>query len=114
MLLIRCPWCGERHQSEFAYGGEAHVLRPPDPAAASDETWADYLFTRANPKGCHHERWFHRFGCRRWFFAVRHTVSDRFWAFYEPGAAPPTPPDDWNGTVSVEEYGKPRRAHSRP
>ena len=28
MFLIRCPNCGERDLSEFAYGGEAHIARP--------------------------------------------------------------------------------------
>ena len=75
MMLIRCPWCGERHQSEFDYGGEAHIERPADPDAVGDAAWARYLYIRANPKGTHRERWLHRFGCRRWFNAVRHTVT---------------------------------------
>ena len=31
MILINCPYCGERDQSEFTNGGEAHVARPKDP-----------------------------------------------------------------------------------
>ena len=31
MLLIECPWCGARDESEFTYGGEAHIVRPEDP-----------------------------------------------------------------------------------
>ena len=27
MILINCPYCGERDQSEFSNGGEAHVAR---------------------------------------------------------------------------------------
>ena len=30
MLLITCPWCGPREQSEFSCGGEAHIVRPVD------------------------------------------------------------------------------------
>ena len=26
MILINCPYCGEREQSEFTNGGEAHVI----------------------------------------------------------------------------------------
>ena len=37
MLLIPCPWCGEREETEFRCGGEAHILRPRDPAALSDD-----------------------------------------------------------------------------
>jgi heterotetrameric sarcosine oxidase delta subunit len=41
MLIIPCPWCGPREQTEFAYGGEAHIVRPKDPDALSDEQWSD-------------------------------------------------------------------------
>lgn len=77
MLLIPCPHCGERPEIEFRCGGEAHIRRP-DPATASDEDWAAYLFLRRNPKGRHVERWHHLHGCGRWFNAARDTTSDRF------------------------------------
>ena len=48
---------------------------PRDPAALSDEQWAQYLFFRDNPKGLFHERWVHGVGCRRWFTLKRDTVS---------------------------------------
>ncbi|MHB2169312.1 sarcosine oxidase subunit delta [Alsobacter sp. R-9] len=90
MLLIRCPWCeAERPELEFRYGGEAHVVRPEDPSAVSDEAWADFLYMRANPKGLHAERWRHTHGCGRFFNAVRHTVTDRFVATYRPGEPRP-------------------------
>ena len=47
----------------------------PDPVAATDEQWADYVFARTNPKGRHAERWSHSAGCRRWFNVVRDTVT---------------------------------------
>ena len=57
MLLIHCPYCDEkRAEIEFAYAGEAHIARPPDPAALSDEDWQRFLFIRSNPRGRHHER----------------------------------------------------------
>lgn len=83
MLLIHCPWCGPRDESEFSYGGEADIARPPRPEALSDAEWADYLFMRANPKGLARELWLHTHGCRRWFAAERDTVSYRF---SNPGA----------------------------
>ena len=76
MLLIPCPWCGERDETEFRCGGEAHIVRPRQPSALSDDAWADYLFMRTNPKGMHVERWRHVHGCGRWFNLVRDTVSD--------------------------------------
>jgi len=27
MLLIECPYCGERPEPEFVYGGQAHIAR---------------------------------------------------------------------------------------
>lgn len=85
MLLIECPWCGERDQSEFSYGGEAGIVRPQDPDALDDEQWADYLFMRNNPKGLHREQWNHALGCRRWFNAERDTVTYRFTRTWKPG-----------------------------
>ncbi len=74
MLIIDCPWCGPRDETEFQCGGEAHIVRP-DPDASSDADWADYLFFRANPRGWHREQWCHSHGCGRWFGVERHTVS---------------------------------------
>ncbi len=89
MLLINCPYCGERDQTEFACHGEAHIARPTDTASLTDEQWGDYVFFRTNPKGIHYERWVHVHGCRRWFNAVRHTVQDEILATYEVGAPRP-------------------------
>ena len=88
MLLISCPWCGEREEPEFGYGGQAHVAYPPDPEALDDDQWAQYLFFRANPKGPFAERWVHSAGCRRWFNAVRDTVTNEFVSVYRPGELP--------------------------
>ena len=49
MFLIRCPNCGERDMSEFAYGGEAHIARPTTSEAMNDQEWAGYVFHRNNP-----------------------------------------------------------------
>jgi heterotetrameric sarcosine oxidase delta subunit len=91
MLLITCPWCGPRDETEFRYGGEAHIARPAQPDALSDAQWAEYLFMRNNPKGLFAERWNHASGCRRWFNAVRHTVTHQIVAVYRPGEPRPEP-----------------------
>jgi sarcosine oxidase subunit delta len=88
MLLIRCPYCGERPEVEFRGGGEAHIARPADPSQTSDQQWVSFLFYRNNPKGLHAERWLHVHGCGRWFNAVRDTVSDRFHKTYQVGEKP--------------------------
>ena len=75
MLLITCPWCGPRAESEFTCGGEADIARPLNPENLTDEAWGDYLFMRRNPRGVHREQWHHSFGCRRWFVLERDTVT---------------------------------------
>ena len=83
MLLIRCPYCEQdRPEVEFAYAGEAHLVRPPDPHAVSDAEWEAFLYHRANPRGSHGERWRHAHGCGRYFNAVRDTVSDHIATTY--------------------------------
>ncbi len=89
MLLITCPECGPRDETEYSYGGQAHVPYPVDPAALTDEQWAQYLFFRDNPKGPFAERWVHSAGCRRWFNAVRDTATYEFLAIYRVGEPPP-------------------------
>ena len=92
MLLIHCPYCRiERPESEFRYGGEAHISRPVEPAAVSDAEWADFLYMRSNAKGIHAERWRHIHGCGRFFNGVRDTVSDRILATYKPDEPRPDP-----------------------
>ena len=88
MLLLTCPWCGPRAEAEFSPGGQAHIVRPADPAALDDAAWAAYVFMRSNPKGRHAERWVHSHGCRRWFNVLRDTVSHEILAVYKPGARP--------------------------
>ncbi len=92
MLLITCPWCGPRDETEYHYGGQAHVAHPDDPHALSDEEWADYLFFRENPRGPFAERWVHSTGCRRWFNAVRDTTTYRMLAVYRPDEPRPSLP----------------------
>ena len=82
MLIIDCPFCGPRSETEFGYGGQAHVAYPSDPHALTDEQWAQYLFYRDNPKGNRAERWIHSAGCRRWFNAVRDTRNYEISAVY--------------------------------
>ena len=90
MLLIHCPHCDETlPELEFTYAGQAHVARPEDPSATTDEEWRDFLYIRTNARGPHFERWRHVHGCARYFNAVRDTVSDRFLATYEAGTPPP-------------------------
>ncbi|MEA5453857.1 sarcosine oxidase subunit delta [Sinomonas sp. JGH33] len=89
MILISCPNCGPRDETEFHYGGQAHVPYPEDPNALSDDEWGRYLFYRENTKGLFAERWVHTGGCRKWFNAVRDTATYRIAAIYRMGEASP-------------------------
>lgn len=93
MLLIPCPYCGPRAETEFAHGGEAHLARP-DPEGADDRTWAEHLFHRTNAKGWMRERWRHTAGCGRWFNLCRNTATQAVGPAYEIGAPPPPFPAD--------------------
>ena len=104
MLMIKCPWCGEREQIEFSAGGQAHIARPEDPSKLSDEEWGAYIYVRDNPKGVHYERWVHSHGCGKWFNAVRHTVTDVFWDVYKMGEEKPWVPEDWDGLTTRAQY----------
>ena len=82
-MLVPCPWCGERDESEFSFGGEAHLERPQE--SCSDKEWTEYIFMRKNIKGEHKERWIHINGCRQWFNAVRNTTTNTFLQTSKPG-----------------------------
>jgi sarcosine oxidase subunit delta len=89
MLLVTCPYCGPRAESEFNCGGEADIARPFATETLSDREWGDYLFMRHNPRGLHREQWVHTHGCRRWFIAERDTHTYAFHKFEKFGASKP-------------------------
>jgi methylglutamate dehydrogenase subunit B len=83
-MRIKCPYCGERGNEEFAYHGDATVKRPdgPIPAAGDDaafQAWMDYVYLRDNPMGVHRELWYHASGCHAWLVVTRdvrnHAIS---------------------------------------
>lgn len=93
MLQIPCPYCGPREETEFSYGGEAHIMRPKNPDEMSDAEWGDFLFMRRNTKGVFFERWVHAHGCRRWFNVARDTVTYEILAVYHMSETPPSVPE---------------------
>lgn len=89
MLEIYCPYCEEhREEEEFSYAGEAHIVRPLTPLELNDEEWGDYLFFRKNPRGLHREMWLHAAACRRYFYALRNTVTYEVHETYKVGDTP--------------------------
>jgi sarcosine oxidase subunit delta len=88
MLLIACPYCGERPELEFAHGGQAHIARPAKPSDTSTPEWTQFLYMRDNVKGLYAERWRHSHGCGKFFNAVRDTTTDHFVTTYKVGERP--------------------------
>jgi heterotetrameric sarcosine oxidase delta subunit len=76
MLLVPCPHCGPRNQSDLRLLG-ASVPRP-DPNATSRAEWGDYLYLRENPADWITESWYCRSGCRRYFSVERHQGTNEF------------------------------------
>ncbi|MVZ96535.1 sarcosine oxidase subunit delta [Sphingorhabdus sp. IMCC26285] len=73
MMLINCPHCGPRAQSEFVYERTVDSVAP---AGASNDEAMQILFTRSNPRGVDDEIWRHTFGCRAWMVVTRHRVTN--------------------------------------
>lgn len=88
MLLIACPYCGERPELEFAHGGQAHIARPAKPSDTAAPEWTQFLYMRDNVKGLYAERWRHSHGCGKFFNAVRDTTTDHFVTTYKVGERP--------------------------
>jgi sarcosine oxidase subunit delta len=90
MLILHCPYCDiHADETELTAGGQAHVPRVgPD---GTEDDFEGYLFTRANPKGVHFERWRHAYGCGKWFVAARCTMTLEVFGTYR--AQTTSPPD---------------------
>ncbi|MDZ5604073.1 sarcosine oxidase subunit delta [Pseudomonas sp. RP23018S] len=89
MLYIFCPHCGElRSEEEFHPAGQAHIARPLDPNACTDEEWGTYMFFRDNIRGIHHELWDHVAGCHQYFNMTRNTETYEILETYKVGEQP--------------------------
>jgi heterotetrameric sarcosine oxidase delta subunit len=88
MLLLSCPYCGPRSETEFHCGGDSHLSRPP--LDCSDEEWAAYLFFHGNASTIVHERWRHSYGCGSWFNIARDPLTHAILATYAMGGPKPS------------------------
>jgi sarcosine oxidase subunit delta len=79
MKVIHCPINGPRPLHEFHFGGEVRTM--PDPAEATDEQWADYVFNRAGEPHVKREWWYH-VPSATWFIAERDNRADDFLRTY--------------------------------
>jgi heterotetrameric sarcosine oxidase delta subunit len=90
LLYIPCPWCGEREELEFHYHDEGHIVRPD--VSVGDGEWSSYLYERENVEGWQRDLWSHDAGCRRYFYVLRHSVTDEIGGAYKVGEKlPPLP-----------------------
>ena len=98
MLLIPCPYCGPCAQTEFTYGSDASVERPPVGAgqeggdehdSVSTQQWLDHIYLRDNPRGPHLEWWQHSHGCRAWIKVRRDTATHEVLGAWPASAAVP-------------------------
>ena len=87
MLNIKCPYCGDRSQKEFAYGGDGTVVRPQLNQEVTDEKWDEFVYLRKSPRGKHIELWHHIAGCRQWFRVQRDTVTHEIFKTYKANEA---------------------------
>lgn len=69
-LQIPCPQCGRRPYTEFTFAGEKHDI---DIADAEEDFRRVYLLAN---DGTQTERWYHSYGCRRWFDLTRDTETN--------------------------------------
>jgi heterotetrameric sarcosine oxidase delta subunit len=69
-FLLTCPNCGPRDVSEFRFGGQ--ILAPSGPGHSGAASGSPV----SNLPGPQRERWYHRFGCRRWLVAERNVRTN--------------------------------------
>jgi sarcosine oxidase, subunit delta len=79
MKIMPCPVNGPRPLQEFEFGGELRLA--PDPGAATDESWADYVANRAGEPGVKREWWYHS-PSGTWFIAERDNRTDEILRTY--------------------------------
>jgi heterotetrameric sarcosine oxidase delta subunit len=94
-FLLRCPNCGIREVTDFGFGGE--LSQRPRSRPSLRELSA-YNYFRRNVAGVQREWWYHRSGCRAWFYAERDTRTNVvLWTALpgsEPAATPASVPSD--------------------
>ena len=116
MLLIPCPYCGPCAQTEFTYGSDASVVRPPvdgeqgvdeEHGSVSTQQWLDHIYLRDNPRGPHLEWWQHSHGCRAWIKVRRDTATHEVLGAWSANAAVPGVEPAVDGSV-VDSNGATR------
>jgi heterotetrameric sarcosine oxidase delta subunit len=74
MLLITCPWCGPRTQTEFTYEDDATLQRPHMDNMDAKAHY-EYVYLRDPRRGEQDELWRHGAGCGKFLKVRRDTLS---------------------------------------
>lgn len=74
MMLITCPWCGPRAQTEFTYEDDA-TARHPAMDDGDAATHFEYVYQRDPRRGMQDELWRHSAGCGRFIKVRRDTLT---------------------------------------
>ncbi len=83
MLLIPCPHCGPRDESEFTYGGPYSPM-PPLEGGSTAEDWHRAVHLGSSGTAPLRELWYHDAGCERWVVLRRDPKSHDFTTGSEP------------------------------
>jgi heterotetrameric sarcosine oxidase delta subunit len=102
-FLLTCPNCGVREVTDFGYGGEINPRPKRDPSFRELNA---YNYFRTNTAGVQREWWFHRSGCRAWFYAERDTTTNQVLKTELPAGRLTTAPVVAREGGSVSERGE--------
>jgi heterotetrameric sarcosine oxidase delta subunit len=84
-FVLECPNCGAREVTDFGFGGEVGRRPRGRPTPRELNT---YNYFRRNVAGVQREWWYHRSGCRAWFYAERDTRDNTVLWTALPGSEP--------------------------
>ncbi|MCP5087160.1 MAG: sarcosine oxidase subunit delta [Rhodobacteraceae bacterium] len=79
MLLIPCPNCGPRDETEFTYGGPVSQW-PEMNGGSTTKDWHRAVHFKSSKSTLVSELWYHDAGCERWIVLCRDQNSHDFTA----------------------------------
>ena len=74
MMLITCPWCGRRAQTEFSYIDDA-TARRPNMDSVNEAEHFKFVYECDSRRGVQYELWHHHAGCGKFFKIHRDTIT---------------------------------------
>ena len=102
-FVLSCPNCGPREVTDFGFGGELSARPQTRPTLRE---LGVYNYFRRNVAGVQREWWYHRSGCRAWFYAERDTTTNEVLKTELPAGRLTTAPVVAREGGSVSERGE--------